>query len=385
MNMKRQALKILFLHNIPSPYRIPLFYELQKRSGYNFSFIFFSETHKERKWASPELMNLKHEFLPGITIEIGSIIIAINLKIIKVLLKEEYDVVILSGMSDITSMIAACLCKIKGVRVLVYSEGTEDGQSTLGKLLGPWESLLLKSTNGMILPGSNSKQFYVERGMEEERIFIAPDAVDNDHYISEQNKLAFAKAKIKKDFGLEDSVTLLFVGQLIHRKGVDILIQAYHQAKAERNDLHLVIVGDGPEKGNLEKYCEEHEIGDVHFLGWIDEDKKSQAYIVADVFVLPTRFDVWGLVINEAMCFKLPIIASTKAGASQDLVMDGLNGYRVPPDNVSLLKEAILKTIENGDELSNMGQESFNRVTQFHSIGAEADGFILAINKSDGE
>ncbi|KQM12087.1 hypothetical protein AOA80_04570 [Methanomassiliicoccales archaeon RumEn M1] len=329
-------------------------------------------------------MNLKHGFLSGITIEIGSIIIAINLKIIKVLLKDEYDIVILSGMSDLTSMIAACLCKIKGVRALVYSEGTKDGQSTLGRLLGPWEMFLLKSTSGMILPGSSSKQFYVERGMEEERIFIAPDAVDNDHYVSELKKWACAKVEIKKDFGLEDSVTLLFVGQLIHRKGVDTLIQAYHQAKAERSDLHLVIVGDGPEKGNLQKYCEEHKISDVHFLGWIDEDSKSQAYIVADVFVLPTRFDVWGLVINEAMCFKLPIIASTKAGASQDLVIDGVNGYRVPPNNVSLLKEAILKTIENRDLQLKMGQESFKRVTQFHSIEAEADGFILAINKSEG-
>lgn len=383
--MNRQTVKILFLHNIPSPYRIPLFNELQKRAGYNFLFIFLSRSHKERKWSSPDLLNLNHDFLPGITIEIGPIIFTINLKIIKLLLKRKYDVVILSGISDITSMMAACLCKIKRVKVLVYSEGTEDGQSTLGKLLGPWESFWLKRMDGMILPGSSSKQFYKNRGIKDERIFIAPDAVDNEHYISEMDKLANAKAAIKKYYGIEGSVTLLFVGQLIRRKGVDTLIQAYYRAKAERSDLRLMIVGDGPEKGTLEKYCEEQEIRDVHFLGWIDEEKKSQAYIVADVFVLPTRSDVWGLVINEAMCFKLPIIASTKAGASQDLVIDGVNGYRVPPDNVAMLKEAILKTIVNRDRVLNMGQESFRRVTQFHSIGAEADGFISAINESVSE
>lgn len=372
--------KILFLHNIPSPYRIPLFRNLQDRVGYDFNFMFTSKSHRERKWTSPNLADLKHEFLHGVTIELGPFILTFCPKIFHEILRRDYDVIILSGMSDVTSIVAAFLSKIRGVRILIYSEGTNDGQTVLGRIMRPLESFWLKNANGMVLPGISARRFYSGRGITEERIFIAPDAVDNDYYIQESERLMEERTAIKKRCGIEHATTLLFVGRLVPVKGIDTLIRAYHLAKIDREDLHLLIVGDGSEKESLERYCTMHEIRDVHFMGWAEGEEKCQMYLVADVFIFPTRSDVWGLVINEAMCFKLPIIASSKAGAAQDLVIDGVNGYVIPPDNPEKLKEAILMIIKDRGRMLKMGQESYRLVTQSYSIKAEGDGFIKAID-----
>lgn len=377
--------RILFFHNIPSLYRIPLFKELSKREGHEFLVLFLSRFYRFRKWKITHPMEFNHEFVPGITIELGHIILTINPTIMKRILKEDCHLVILNGISDITNISVILLCKMRGVKVLVYSEGTKDGQTRLGKLMGPWDAFWLKSANGMILPGTCSKQFYMGQGIREDKIFIAPDAVNNDYFISEYDRLVDRREDIRKELGLAGSITLLFIGQLIRRKGVDTLIKAFNLAKEERKDLHLLIVGDGPERDALEEYCQQFDIRDVHFTGWVDEDVKNQMYLASDIFVLPTRRDIWGLVINEAMCFRLPILASAKAGAASDLVIDGVNGYRVRPDDAAQLKDAMLLIVQDKLGLTAMGRESLRMVTQNNSIKAEADGFIAAIEATIGK
>ena len=121
-----------------------------------------------------------------------------------------------------------------------------------------------------------------------------------------------------------EGLQLLYVGSLIQRKGLDLLLPAL--AKTPQN-IRLWIVGEGQEKDLLQKQCTELKISDrVEFLGYQEGEPLQKLYRTADAFVLPTREDCFGLVLLEAMCASLPIISSKYADGARDLVSDGENG-----------------------------------------------------------
>lgn len=371
--------RILFLHNIPTPYRIPLFKELSRSSHYDWTVSFLGRSHKHRKWPCDNLQGFKYSFLSGITIEIGQIIVSLNPSIIKTIIRRQYDLIIVNGVSDVTSNLAMILCRMLDVPVIIYSEGTAGSQSSLGRVFQFWSSSLARCADAIIVPGKRSREFYLLQGVRSESIFIAPDAVDNAFFVSEAEKLKNLRSEMRNELGLDNSIIILFVGQLIHRKGVDILIDAYLKARERRKNLSLIIVGDGPERPRLEKKCGRSLEKDIRFMGWIDEREKNIMYSIADVFVLPTRSDIWGLVVNEAMCFCLPVIATTAAGASDDLIINGLNGYKVAADNVEDLEGAIIEITDSNSGIQSMGKASRMLVTSHNSIEAEADGFLKAV------
>ena len=107
-----------------------------------------------------------------------------------------------------------------------------------------------------------------------ERVFIAPSIVDNEFYIEQYNRLHPKKNQLKKDREIRHNKVILYVGQLIERKGIQYLISAYELLKRDYNDACLVIVGDGPLKDELQEVCIEQNIDDVIFTGWVSEKKK---------------------------------------------------------------------------------------------------------------
>ncbi|GAI76670.1 unnamed protein product, partial [marine sediment metagenome] len=100
------------------------------------------------------------------------------------------------------------------------------------------------------------------------------------------------------------------------------------------------------------EYVREHQIKNIFFEGFVQKEDIVKYYKLADVFVLPSFNEVWGLVVNEAMACGLPIISSKLAGVTRDLVKDGINGYSFDPDNIEELTEK-LKTILGNNELRN--------------------------------
>jgi len=120
----------------------------------------------------------------------------------------------------------------------------------------------------------------------------------------------------------------------------------------------VFIVGDGPERANLEKMAHELNLN-VVFTGNIAEPLEVyNYYLLADLFVFPTRHEAWGLVVNEAMAAGLPILCSKGAGASLDLVQEGINGYTFSPDDPMALKDKIQHLIDDERLRTAFGTES---------------------------
>ena len=161
------------------------------------------------------------------------------------------------------------------------------------------------------------------------------------------------------------------VGQPIYRKGFDVLIRAMNHFT--ESGICAVIVGGEPYPECVEE-LKNAENANVVFVPFKTKEELADYYYAADVFAFPTREDIWGLVVNEAMAYGLPIVTTEKCNAGLELVANGKNGYIVPSDNADALYDAIHKIIYESD-YKLFSAESLCRIKS-HSIENMAETHI---------
>jgi glycosyltransferase involved in cell wall biosynthesis len=152
-------------------------------------------------------------------------------------------------------------------------------------------------------------------------------------------------------------VLFLYVGQLIKRKGLAQLLEAW--ARFEKQDEGtLAIVGGGPEAGNLQKQAQRLGLGRVRFVGPVDYQQLPAYYAAADAFIIPTLEDNWSLVVPEAMACGLPILCSRYNGCWPELVKAGQNGWIFDPLDLKDTLRCLEACLRRSGELATMGQAS---------------------------
>ena len=152
---------------------------------------------------------------------------------------------------------------------------------------------------------------------------------------------------------------ILAIGQFIHRKGFDILMQA---ASSVRPDAGIYIVGGEPTE-EYKHLRQELGLTNVHFLGFQKKEQLAKIYKASDLFVLPTREDIWGLVINEAMAYGLPVVTTDRCVAGLDLVKNGVNGYIVPIEDAETLAEKLNQVLDG--DMEKMGAASLEAIRPY--------------------
>lgn len=179
---------------------------------------------------------------------------------------------------------------------------------------------------------------------------------------------------------------IIYSGSLVHRKGVDILLRAVSLISLEKNPFHLTILGDGPERKELECLTEGLGlVGVVSFIGSKSVDEVSGVLLNHDILVLPSRFDGWGAVVNEAMECSLAVIVSDQVGSRRPLIVEGVNGFVFEKNSVRDLSEKLLLTISDLDTLQYFKAKSRERIEQFSpfSVAQEFVRFCEAIESGD--
>lgn len=151
------------------------------------------------------------------------------------------------------------------------------------------------------------------------------------------------------------------VGQFIYRKGFDVLLNAW--AKCSKN-YELYIIGSEVTK-EYQEIQNKLKLDNVYFEGFKTKEELRKYYKAADLFVLPTREDIWGLVINEAMAEGLPVITTEKCVAGLELVKNDENGYIVPVDDTDSLAEKITKILEDEQLCERMGKNSLEKIRNY--------------------
>ena len=231
---------------------------------------------------------------------------------------------------------------------------------------------MITHSSAVIAHGKKHYKYFRKLGLAKEKIFVTGSVswitpTKKDYEMAEMLSNKFKGRKI------------LYVGGLVERKGVKYLIEAFAKLVKENGDLHLWIVGDGPEKDPLIDLVKRLGLeGKITFFGWIDHSRVAPFYLAADVFVLPSWNEPWGLVINEAMSVGKPVITTYEVGSCLDLVKDGINGFIVPPKNSTALYNAMKKIISSESLTKDMGEKSL-KIVKSYTYERMALGFLRAI------
>ena len=212
-------------------------------------------------------------------------------------------------------------------------------ENQIKKIILGW---LFRHISAFLYIGEENKKFYEFYGVPEGKLFFAPYAVDNNRFMAAAKELRIRNQELRKRLSIKrEAVVILFVGKLIEKKRPFDLLKAYELLSKTQNlktKIYLVFVGDGALRPELEKYVQEHNLKNVIFAGFKNQTELPEYYALSDFFVLPSGVgETWGLAVNEAMCFGLPIIVSDIVGCGPDLIKNGENGYIFPFGNVEKL------------------------------------------------
>ena len=326
-------MKILFMTNIPSPYRVDFFNELGKYCDLTVTFTDRFYAHRDKSWQDFHFDNFKGIFLKGKTWK--RLRFCFDIK--KVIKEGKFDKIICADFTAPTGMIAIRYMRKHKIPYWLESDGgvPKNGKGFKEKL----KKHFIKGAQGYFSTAKIHDKYYLAYGAEKEKLhrysFTSLFEKDIITAVPTQEE----KQILREKLGIQEKKVVLAIGQFIHRKGFDVLIKsAVHLPR----DIGFYFVGGVPTQEYLD-LREQNALANVHFVGFKNKETLKEYYQMADVFVLPTRGDMWGLVINEAMANGLPVITTNRCIAGLELVKNGENGYIVPVNNVEALQKAIEK------------------------------------------
>lgn len=176
--------------------------------------------------------------------------------------------------------------------------------------------------------GNSNSHYFRQLGVPNVKLFFAPHAVDASHFSPDNPKHQERASTLRKKLGLEPStLVVLFAGKLIRTKQPHVLLETFIQLQP--TNTALIFIGDGEEKNSLQARAASRPNIAVHFLPFANQSEMPACYLLADLFVLPSRthYETWGLAINEAMHMGVPCLVSDLVGSQADLVTDRKTGW----------------------------------------------------------
>ena len=236
------------------------------------------------------------------------------------------------------------------------------------KLLYP----MMFSLPSVFLPGGTRQKRYLQHyGVPESRIVVAQMTVDVEAIAKAVMAIPSEARRARRTaLGIaEDECVFLFVGRLESTKGIAVLLEAFSMAFANRANVRLLIAGDGALRGMVEMVVVHSQR--VRWTGRLTGEALLDIYAAADVLVLPSVFEPWGLVVNEAMAAGLPVIVSEQVGCVDDLVVDGRTGIVIDADSPASLAKAMMRLTDDAPLRQTMAAEARQRISSW-TIEAEA-------------
>jgi glycosyltransferase involved in cell wall biosynthesis len=373
--MKKKR-KILFIANKIPPYRLPLFKELSKK--FNITFFLTDEEKTIKNFKSKQIISKGKGF--------GKFKIHFNL--VKEIKKENYDYVLMlppDAQHLINNYLIYFACKKNKIPFIIWTERWQYFDMPIrDKISNFFHKFLLKKAEKVLVTGQKSKEWVKSCGVLESKIAMAPNASEIES--NKKNSIKIKK-EIIKNYSLKNKKIILYLGRLIKRKGIKYLIEAFF--KIDDKNTILIIAGGGDfyklgEKNmefELKKQVKDLKLENkIIFTGEINHSDTAAYYSLADVFVYPSITEgisePWGLTLNEAMQFGLPIVSTDAVGAAYDLIEEGKNGYMVKEKNVDELKNAIEKILKDKKTRNKMGKKSKEIIQKRNNYQIMLKGFL---------
>lgn len=347
--------RILFLTNYASPYRVNFFDELGKYAEVTVLFSDRCEDirHRDAKWFVNGQGGFQAVYLKGICRMADEQLCPEVCK----WLNRDYDAIVVGGYASPTAILAMLWMRLRGIPFYMEVDGGLIRQESRAKYLV--KKTLVTMAKRWLSTGIHTTKYLVHYGAKEAQIQQYPFSSLYEEDILTDVVPWEEKLALRAQLGIPEKKVVLSVGQFIHRKGFDVLL---HAAKKLDSETGIYIVGG---EATQEYYDLREKLGltNVHFWGFRPKEQLALIYKAADVFVLPTREDIWGLVINEAMAYGLPVITTDRCVAGLELVEDGVNGYIVPVDDPVSLGEKMSAALS--DDIVRMGKASLRKIRPY--------------------
>ena len=262
----------------------------------------------------------------------------------------------------------------RGLPVLMRGENTmaamPDGTGLRGVLKRAYLRWIFYRCWGFLCIGRDNRDYYRAHGIDEARLFSMPYAVDNGFFRAPTDKVAALRAELGLEAGRP---VVLFAGKLQRRKNPEMLLAAVRAMSGPAP--YLLFVGDGEQSEAIS--AQAGDDGTVHMLGFRNQRDLPAFYALADVFVLPSEREPWGLAVNEAMAAGTAVIATDQCGSAADLI-DADCGRVVGAGDVPALTRALEDILGAPDRVAAMGAAARARI-QSWSFDADVEGLKSAM------
>jgi glycosyltransferase involved in cell wall biosynthesis len=372
--------RLVVLASHPIQYQAPLFRALAADPRVDLQVLFLSRHGVEERqdpafgipfrWDVDLLSGYPSMFVPNIRERAapGMVWSYVNPSVVRDLRSLDPDVVLFLGVRSPTGIAALQWAIRRRVRRIYRAESSVlVSRSSVARLAA---RTVLTKMSAFASIGTANDLYYDALGIEESRRHFAPYTVDNTFFRTR----AVKKAAARDQLGLDGpDVVVLYSGKLVPRKDPGAVVAA---AALMPERVHILIAGDGELRTDVERQATHLGVR-LTLLGFLNQTEIPIAYSAADAVVVPSLVEPWGLVVNEAMCFGLPVIASSRVGARLDLVFSGVNGAVFKAGDPQALAASMRPIVQSAELRDKFGKASADRIRRW-DIGDTVSGIVDA-------
>ncbi len=340
-------MRILVLSIVPSPYQRDFFAALSQHPEIDLTVCYSEAGSPDSPWPKAELRPFESIFKSFYLSWRGKRFI-VNWQLPSV---KDYDAVVVNGYVTIPSQ-WVMRTAAKKVPIVFWGEKMEHAQGGLREFM---QKILIKPLRGVdaiVAIGKKAARDYREH-FPDMSVHEVPYYCSLDGFKPRQSGFPNKPA------------TILFCGQMIERKGVDLLLSAFKSVIENGLRARLLLVGREAELPLMLKDIPEEVLAHVEFAGFQAPESLPEFFGKADIFVLPSRYDGWGVVVNQALAAGLAVICSDAVGAAEDLVVPDWNGYIFPNGETEVLSEQLCRLLKSPETIREF---STNSIQKSHEI-----------------
>ena len=338
---------MLFLSEIPTPYRLPLYRRLAEHPSLEVEVAFCAAGEPDRPWSlDEELAGVPHRVLRGVHPRVrtrrNTFVYELNPGIVPLLARSRPDVLVIGGYAVFAEQAALALATLLRIPFLLHSE-THLGKPRPGWLSRAKSAVLprvLGRAAGGLAAGTAAADYLAAHGIPRERIRIFPNTIDVDSYRAAAEDARQRPDEVRARLGLPERY-VLFAGRLVEAKGLPELLAAHERLGPDAPPL--VVAGAGPLEAHLRGRAR------VQAVGFRSREELIELYALADRCAVPARDEPWGVWVNEALACGCPVVATDAVGAAVDLVRDGVDGWIVPAGDIDALARTLVAPRPTGD------------------------------------
>lgn len=376
-------MRLAYLVTHPIHYQAPLLRRIAREPDIDLQVFFASDLSVGQfldtgfgasiRWDVPLLEGYHYEFLPAIgDTKRVSFYRPYNYGLKERLIAGKFDALWIHGYMRWPHWCAMLIAKRLGIKVLIRDEATAISirrGAVKRRAKKGFFTILRRLVDAFMAIGTLNREYYRQNGIEDARIFSMPYAVDNAYFQTLSRKSAGGREALRSKLGLRpDRRIILYAGKMSERKRPHDLLEAYVRFSPDGRtepDPYLVYVGDGAERERLKARISSLGWSSIHLLGFRNQSEIPAYYDLCDVFVMPSAFEPWGLVVNEAMNAGRSIIASDQVGCSADLVKNGVNGWTYHVGDIGALHNALRDVLSDPTRCYRMGQDSLGIISKW--------------------